>query len=71
MQMHGGIAGAATLGRDDLYQIAYGRRVDRPQKSELFFGHHEISPFCISTIQSSAYQGPVHLIPSRRDDQPR
>jgi hypothetical protein len=46
MQMHRGIAGAAALRRDDLDQIAYGRRVDRLQKSELFFGHHEIFSLC-------------------------
>jgi hypothetical protein len=50
MQMHCGIAGAAALRRDDLNQIAYGRRVNRPQKSELFFGHHENSPFASTQI---------------------
>jgi hypothetical protein len=49
MQMHGGIAFAAALGRDDLDQVAHGRRIDRPQEGELIFRHHDIPPFCIGT----------------------
>ena len=35
MQVLDGVAGAAALGRDDLDQVAHGRRVDRLQKLEL------------------------------------
>jgi hypothetical protein len=44
MQMHGGIAGAAALGRDDFDQVTNGRRVDRPQKNELTVRDHDIFP---------------------------
>jgi hypothetical protein len=46
--MHGGIAGAPALGRDDFDQVADGRRIDRPQKSELTVRDHDVSPFFAS-----------------------
>ncbi len=35
---------AAPLRRDDLEQVAHGRRVDRLQKIRLRFGQHQRSP---------------------------
>ncbi len=42
-QMHGGVAGAAALRRDDLDQVADGRRIDRAQKCELLVRQHRLS----------------------------
>ena len=38
MQVPDRVAGAAALGRDDLHQVAHGRRVDRLQEFELALG---------------------------------